>query len=488
MSRMVIVYLIMPVLMLVLFILSKDMELPPDIQDTGISRAFLKISLFIYQKFSGVNRSFSREKIRIYLGTLQHKKDMESTETEYFIRKISIVLMMATAGSFLSLMMCLGSLGDSSPLKEGTVARNPFGEREYDLDLVATDEEGEEIGEYELSVKTRSFTRSEAEALFTEASELLEAAILKDNESLERVTSDLDLVEKIDGYPFDIRWRIDNYDVMHFDGRLIEENIPDEGVTVMLTATFSYEENKWQQILYAAVYPQELSAAQRMVRDIGRMLKAADEESSKEEMIVLPDSYEGHEVIWSEKKTDNSVLILILTLIGGAASFVLKDKELKKLIEERELELLSDYPKLVSKLVLYMGAGMTVRNIFRKLSASYLKELEAGGKKRYLREEMLRSSRELMAGASESEVYERFGERCGVREYTRLTTLLVQNLKKGNSELLTLLQEESKRAFEERMDRVRKTGEEAGTKLLMPMIIMLVIVMAMIMIPAYMAF
>ncbi len=485
---MVIVYVIMLVLMLVLFILSRDIDLPADIRDTGISRGFLKISLFIYQRLGGGRRSFSREKIRIYLGTLEHKKDMEGTETEYFIRKISIVLMMATAGSFLSLMMCLSSLNGSSPIHEGMVIRNPFGEKEYDLDLVATDAEGEEIGEYELEVKTRSFTRSEAEALFTEASESLEKVILKDNESLDWVTSDLDLVEKIDGYPFDIRWRVDNFDVMHYDGRLIEENIPDEGIAVMLTATFSYGENKWQQIMYTEVYPKEMTAAQRAVRDIGKMLKTADEESSEKEMIVLPESYKGQDVIWSEKKSDNSILILILTLIGGAASFVLKDKELKKSIEERELELLSDYPKLVSKLVLYMGAGMTVRNIFRKLSAAYLKELQAGGKKRYLSEEMLRATRELMAGASEGEVYERFGERCGVREYTRLTTLLVQNLKKGNSELLTLLQEESKRAFEERMDRVRKIGEEAGTKLLMPMIIMLVIVMAMIMIPAYMAF
>jgi len=38
------------------------------------------------------------------------------------------------------------------------------------------------------------------------------------------------------------------------------------------------------------------------------------------------------------------------------------------------------------------------------------------------------------------------------------------------------------------MDTVRKLGEEAGTKLLLPMILMLLVVMVMIMIPAYMAF
>ena len=479
--------MIIPVLMLVLFFLSRDLELPGRIEDTGISRVFLKISLCIYRIFKRKS-SFSSEKIRMYLGTLEHRKDTESLETEYFIRKISIVLLMATAGSILSLLMCLSNASGSRVSEEGTVVRNAFGEREYDLDLVASDETGEELGEYELEVRTRGFTPEELADLFTEATEKLEEVILGDNKSFDEVRSDLDLVEELEGYPFDIRWRSDNYEVMHFDGRLIEENIPEKGTPVMLTATFTYGKDRWQYVIYANVLPRILSPSERVFRDIGRLLQAADKDSEVDEAITLPDSYEGRKVIWSEKREDNSPVLLILTLIGGAASFVMKDRELKKSMEERQAQLLGDYPKLVSKLVLYMGAGMTVRNIFAGMAASYVKELEKGGKKSCLGEEILRSSRELMAGESEGVVYERFADRCGISQYTRLSTLLVQNLKKGNSELLALLQEESKKAFDERMDRVRKTGEEAGTKLLMPMVIMLVIVMLIIIIPAYTAF
>ena len=181
-------------------------------------------------------------------------------------------------------------------------------------------------------------------------------------------------------------------------------------------------------------------------------------------------------------------MLLVLTLIGAVASYVFKDKELKKAMEQRSSQMLSDYPQFVSQLVLYMGAGMTIRNIFQKLSATYERKKKAGEEKRYLYEEVQRASRELSAGESEGDVYERLGLKCGGQQYTRLVTLLSQNLRKGNSELLALLQEESKKAFEERMDKARKAGEEAGTKLLLPMIIMLVIVMVVIMIPAYMAF
>ena len=131
---------------------------------------------------------------------------------------------------------------------------------------------------------------------------------------------------------------------------------------------------------------------------------------------------------------------------------------------------------------------MTVRNVFARLSEEYLAKREQGMSKSYMYEELVRTNREIQAGKSEAKAYEAFGIRCQGQEYSRLCTLLTQNLRKGNGELLNLLQEESRKAFEDRMGKVRKKGEEAGTKLLFPMVMMLLIVMVVIMIPAYMTF
>ena len=488
MSELSLIYLIFPLLMVVLFVLSKDLALPPGIEDTGISRAYLKIALYIYKHIRGRIRSFSSEKIRMYLGTLEQRKDLDNAETEYFIRKISVVLMMASAGCFLAFMMALGA-GHSSKIGEGDViTRNSFGEKDYKVDLVATDEAGNEIGQYTLPVTTREYTDEEAQALFEEAADLLMEIVLKENSSFDDVESDLDLAERIPGYPFDISWRSDNYEVIHFDGKLIEEMIPEEGVLMNLTATYSYKDLRWQQEFCAQIKPRTLTPSERAFREIKELLTKADESSKEEKQISLPESYGQRKISWSEKVTDNSMLLLMLMLIGSAASYVLKDKELKKAMEERNAQMLGDYPQFVSQIVLYMGAGMTMRNIFEKLGSGYVRKRNSTGEKKYLYEEVLRAGRELAAGTSEGSVYEHFGLRCSGQQYTRLTTLLSQNLRKGNSELLILLQEESKKAFDERMDRVRKAGEEAGTKLLLPMIIMLVIVMIVIMIPAYMAF
>lgn len=83
-------------------------------------------------------------------------------------------------------------------------------------------------------------------------------------------------------------------------------------------------------------------------------------------------------------------------------------------------------------------------------------------------------------GVPEGAAYENFGKRTGVREYVRLSTFLTQNLKKGSSTLLQQLKEESVQAEELRIQNARKLSEEATTKLLLPMVMLLVVVMVMI--------
>ncbi len=91
-------------------------------------------------------------------------------------------------------------------------------------------------------------------------------------------------------------------------------------------------------------------------------------------------------------------------------------------------------------------------------------------------------------GASEIDAMELFGKRTKLMPYLKFTSLLIQNSKKGSGDLLLLLENESVLAMEQNKERIRVMGEEAGTKLLFPMLIMLCIVFAIIMIPAFMSF
>ena len=146
-----------------------------------------------------------------------------------------------------------------------------------------------------------------------------------------------------------------------------------------------------------------------------------------------------------------------------------------------------DYPQVLSRLVLLIGAGMSVRSSFFRIGEDYRKERAEGRGRRFIYEEILLMCHEMESGVSELESYSHFAGRCRNHSYSRFCSLLSQNLRKGNAALLSVLQQEAAEAFEERKNLARQMGEEAGTKLLFPMILMLTITMIMIMIPAYTA-
>ena len=64
---------------------------------------------------------------------------------------------------------------------------------------------------------------------------------------------------------------------------------------------------------------------------------------------------------------------------------------------------------------------------------------------------------------------------------------MIQHLEKGTKGLEKELEQEAAQAMEERKNMAKRQGEEAGTKLVFPMLLMLGVVVAVMLIPACMA-
>ena len=151
--------------------------------------------------------------------------------------------------------------------------------------------------------------------------------------------------------------------------------------------------------------------------------------------------------------------------------------------------MLLSYPEMVSKLTLLLGSGMSMASAWEKVVLTYQKQLKQGRtKEKAVYQEMLITYHEMKDGVGEQRAYLRFGERCYLQPYRKFASLLTQNLRKGQRELATLLENEVTEAFEIRKNHAKKAGEEAGTKLLLPMMIMLLLVMVVILVPACMTF
>lgn len=190
-----------------------------------------------------------------------------------------------------------------------------------------------------------------------------------------------------------------------------------------------------------------------------------------------------------EKASENVKNLMLLLLVCMPLLFFVQDEKLDKKKKDKEEQMIRDYPVLLNKLALYIGAGLTLRSAFEKIGNEYVKEKKKEKDCfRYSYEEILYLCRELQGGVGEQKGMEHFGERCGVQCYRRLSMILLQNMKKGCDELTFLLRREAMQAFDTRMYRARKKGEEAETKLLLPMILLMCIVFALLIVPALMSF
>ncbi len=482
-----VLYAVVPAALVILAFLSRKIKLKKTKNSSVVEMLFHRIALYVYgrlpQKFLSERLAPMERSLRL----LSPWKRGETAGRDYFVKKLADLLMLLTAGSILGLALYVAARQNHIVSEKGQIVREPYLEEDKQEMLTALTDAGEWVGNYEVQISSRRYTKEESDALFAQASEQLPTLILNENPSLEEVTTDLNLCDEVPGYPFTIRWKCSNYSRIHSNGRVETNELPKEGEVVTLTAQYSYYENLYEQVLYAHVKEPIQGPEVKREHAMQKILAAADTRTLTKETMELPDTFEGKPIVWKETVKDNSTLIYVLILLAAVGTFFAKDKEVKKQMEERNQQLLTDYPAFVSQLVLYLGAGMTLRNIFYTLSK---KQRKSGPKKetRYLQEELKRTLHLMEGGMAEAQAYEQFGLRCGVRQYTKLITLLIQNLKKGSNDLLRLLNEESQAAFAERLDLARKRGEEAGTKLLAPMMLLLGIVMIIIMIPAYTSF
>lgn len=340
----------------------------------------------------------------------------------------------------------------------------------------------------EIPVRGREYDASEIQEEFAHAGEELEQLILGQNRSLDEVSSDLDLITEIPGKGIQVSWELDKYDVMDIRGNLREDVLTDEGTPVRLTAVLSYGEERAVHEFYANVLPPILEEEEQMIRAIQEEVARSDEKTKTEDYLILPERIDGKRLQWKYGTETRAFAVMVLGLGVSCMLFVSASQRKKEEEKKAAYQMKIDYPQIINKFNLYIRAGMTLRRAWFCIAQDYEKKIEGKDRekeKRKAYEEMIRSMRQIQGGIPEGEAYEDYGARCGISLYRKFGTMLSQNLRKGSKGLTDLLGREAEDAFEERKNLAKKLGEEAGTKLVIPLFLMLIIVFAIVIVPAF---
>ena len=163
-------------------------------------------------------------------------------------------------------------------------------------------------------------------------------------------------------------------------------------------------------------------------------------------------------------------VLLVVAVIGSVTGNCTKSQERRQAIQ-------LEFPDFVNKLTLLVNAGLTVTRRER------LRWIPG----RTPCTENSAAVQAVRSGISEYKAYEEFAKRCHVPAVTRFVTVVLQNIRKGNSELVPVLRLLADECWEMRKNAARKLGEEASTRLLLPMMLMFIAILLIVGMPAVLA-
>ena len=369
-------------------------------------------------------------------------------------------------------------------VKTDYLERNPYGEGAYEETLQVELEGKQE--EIQIYVEEQKYTEADKKRYLKEAEKELNTWFQRVCGDKGEIRQSLSFPDKLEQNPVTLSWSTSQPQILDWEGVLGTGVAPKgEMVDLMCTITLEEEMKIWQKEV--RVYPPRRTEKEALQEEIQVRAEKLSEENSKK--MYLPETYQGEAVHYRRTAGNTGYLVCVLSVLLGFGIFPLKKERERQKEELRKKEMQRDYPDVLDKLVLFLQAGFSIRKSMEKLAIDYQRNRQKYHmKERAAYEEIVKTCREMEGGVYEADAYERMGKRCKISQYKILSVLLVQNLRKGNQNILELLEREAASAGEERKREARVRGEEASVKLLLPMIMQLMVVLVILMVPAFLSF
>ena len=339
---------------------------------------------------------------------------------------------------------------------------------------------GEASGTLEVPVSEKKLSSEEEQELISLAKSEIDETITGKNESVDEVFLPIDTRSSYASSKVQAFWTFEPT-VVDAEGN-IDFGDQDEFL-IEARADLVCGESEDRYISYIRAVRPGNETKSGFLFNLKGALKEADSEGGDE--LSLPSAVGESPVSFKRKPDLRGVAFAFIgiALIPVLILFDRKKDEKKKKAYNDALS--KDYPVIASKLSLFIGAGIRPREAFKRISTSYEKNRRRGAPRSAGFDEIERACRDMEKGVGEGDAYLSIAERTGHKDYRRLTLLLTENMKKGDRFLSAELSREEADAFDERKNRAIRLGEEASTKLVFPMILLLGSVMIMLLVPAF---
>lgn len=446
----------------------------------GIYRLLYPPACFLYRRGFKKNAAARLEALRL----LYPSKNPEHLLEERYLKNISHALLIFLAVGIASLALAVSESQRSLLVDDTYITRNGQGEGAKKVELIAT--VGGDKEDVSVIVGEKRLDSSQMAELKVLCESYIDENVLGDNPSPEHVTSKLNFFTEVPGYSVSVQWHSSDYLMVGMDGTVKNGEIK-EPVAVTLTAVCTYFDESWEYGFDVWIEPMVRDEDALREEALYEALASQESKTAGEDYLALPDSIGGENVVWSEKAQSSAGLILLLGAVAVILIFARESESCARQQKLRAAQLDADYPVFVHKVVLLLGTGMTSKSAWFRIISDYNKSLKEGGEQRYVYEEMIVAANEMKQGITEVAAYENFGRRCKTSQYLKFSSILIQSVRTGARGMGRMLADAGDEAVILRRENAKRLGEEAGTKLLFPMVVLLGVIMFIVIIPAFMS-
>lgn len=347
--------------------------------------------------------------------------------------------------------------------------------------IVLKDDDTEYSQSIKLNIKEKSLTKVEIDEIFQETIKRIDSHILGENVDFKHVYKPLNLYKFDSLTQVSMQWYSDS-DLVDAQGNVNPYTI-NEAIKVSLKAKMKKDEHEhvYERYLWVVPFYKYASQQEKMQR---KLIELIDEMSlqDREEVLILPSHIDDIEVQWLKPKSSSTRSIVWIMSMLLIFLITTKYQKLNRQIKEKKEGIERDFPDFINKLVLLLNAGLIVQSALETIDEDYKRY----NKRRPLYDELsvvLRNVKESQASLTEE--LRSFAKRCRVKEIMRFVSIVSENINMGST-LADKLQIEAQQIWDNRKHRAEVLGRVAETKLTFPLVVLLLVLIVIIMAPAFM--
>ena len=403
----------------------------------------------------------------------------EDIKGEAMRKKLSDKQKILFAFLVLLVLSIISDVTQKSVISNGMLERAQIGGKKEEL-VLQLEIDGLKT-DYVMEILPAQPTKEEADSYFEKAIAEIDQSFANCRTTVPKKESYIDGIVKA-------KWHITPRGYLDANGKIRNDKVNEEGVLMQAEVTLAC--GKYERVYKFSfmLLPEELTQEEKNLQQLETYIKEQmDLEGSTQ--IKLPTQIAGKELKWNQKieyRTPQILLLELATLL--LLWFAVKEKNKKD--EKKRLEQMErEYPGIVNQLSFLLGAGMTMRQAWNRISVQYVfKKKEHLIKENLVYEAILRMNRRFAEGESERTIYQLFMQEIPAGSYRKLMRMLLGSSEKGMLGICERLEEESRIAYEQQIIRAKKLGEEASAKMLLPLMLMLMVVMGIVILPALIGF